>query len=79
MAIEAQTVAFNLPPTRLQPPIDTPKTGERAPTRPTSAQINMRSLCRRDFASCFSRPESERAQQTPELFGDSFFGEHSRL
>jgi hypothetical protein len=25
MAIEGQMVAFNLPPTRLQPPIDTPK------------------------------------------------------
>jgi hypothetical protein len=79
MAIEGQTVAFNLPPTLLQTPVDTPKMREWAPTRQRSAQINMRSLCRRDFASCFARPESERAQQSPELFADSFFGEHSRL
>jgi hypothetical protein len=75
MAIEGQTVAFNLPPTRLQPPIDTPKTGERGPKRQRSAQINMRSLCRMGFASCFARPKSERAQQSPELFADSFFGD----
>jgi hypothetical protein len=39
----------------------------------------MRSLWRRDFASCFAFPKFKRAQQTPELFADSFFGEHSRL
>jgi hypothetical protein len=74
MAIEGQTAAFNLPPTRLQSPTDTPKRGDRGPKRLTSAQINMRSLRRRDFASYFSRPKSERAQQSPVLFADSFFG-----
>ncbi len=41
MAIEGQTVAFNLPLTRLQPPDDTPKRREWAPTRQKLAQINM--------------------------------------
>jgi hypothetical protein len=79
MAIEGQMAAFNLPPTRVQPPTDTPKTGERAPTRQTSAQINTRPLCRTGFASGFTFPKLKRAQQTPVLFADSFFGEHSRL
>jgi hypothetical protein len=79
MAIEGQTVAFNLSTMRLQPPTDTPKRVEWASTRQTSAQINTRPLFRRDFASYFASPKSERAQQTPELFADSFFGEHSRL
>ncbi len=72
MVIEGQAAAFNLPPTRLQPPTDTPKRGDRGPKRQTSAQINMRPLFRRDFASCFASPKLERAQQTPELFADSF-------
>jgi hypothetical protein len=79
MAIEKQTVAFNLPPARLQPRTDTPKRGEWASTRQRSAQINTKPFHRRDFASCFSRPKSERAQQSPVLFADSFFREHSRL
>ena len=79
MAIEGQTVAFNLSTMRLQPPTDTPKRVEWASTRQTSAQINTRPLCRTGFASGFTFPKLKRAQQTPVLFADSFFGEHSRL
>jgi hypothetical protein len=67
MAFERRTAVFNLPPTR--------RRGENGLRHAESLpRFNATPHCSRGGVSGFALSEARTAQQTPELFADSFFG-----